>query len=324
VLIPSIDYGSIEAQKFAILNSAGPPGYVGPAQRVVRLMASITSQGSILQIAAPYPNCTYSIPFYGPSLSCGPTTTGNASFQEDVWKLINNYTCPQGTCHGIDPFYIGFVPQYSGTTLSDAALIGLNMTLNSPNDIQSGSENADSGTTLDQVSTDHARFYATTLKAGATSNGGVNGINYPASAYETIECGLYNSSYVVNFTFNNGLQYITVTNITQLNGVDSNQWFRQCGLDEGTCSGPAMAYYSIMDTLNNQMIGLLETLEYGQPLSIRTQITNTVLMETTEIQDNIGAGYRQPLSIANSTLGEALEKSVLNATLSLFSDSYFL
>jgi hypothetical protein len=85
-----------------------------------------------------------------------------------------------------------------------------------------------------------------------------------------------------------------------------------------------VAYYSIMDTLNNQMIGLLETLEYGQPLSIRTQITNTALMETTEIQDNIGAGYRQPLSIANSTLREALEKSVLNATLSLFSDSYFL
>lgn len=322
--IPSIDYGRIDAQKFALLNSGGPTGYIGPAQRVVRLLASITSQGSILQIAAPYPNCTYSIPFYGPSLSCGPTTTGNASFQEDVWKLINNYTCPQGTCHGIEPFYIGFVPQYSGTTLSDAVLIGLNMTLNSPNNIQTGSEIAGSGATLDQVSTDHARFYATTLKAGAPSNDGVNGISYSASAYETIECGLYNTSYVVNFTFNNGLQNITVTNITQLNGVDGNQWFRQCGVAEGTCSGPAMAYYSIMDALDNQMIGFLQTLEYGQPESIRTQITNTVLMETTEIQDNMGFGYRQPLSIVNTTLGKALEQSVLNATLSLFSDSYFL
>jgi hypothetical protein len=129
VLIPSIDYGRVEAQKFAILNDRGPPGYVVPAQRVARLMSSITSQGSILQIAAPYPNCTYSIPFYGPSISCGLTTTGNSSFQEDVGKLINHFACPGGPCRGVNPFYVGFFPQSTGTTLSDAALNGLVWTM---------------------------------------------------------------------------------------------------------------------------------------------------------------------------------------------------
>jgi hypothetical protein len=84
-----------------------------------------------------------------------------------------------------------------------------------------------------------------------------------------------------------------------------------------------MAYYSLMDALGNQMIGTLSSFQDGPPLPARTQITNTVLLETMDIQNNMKATYRQPLSIANMTLGEALEQSILNATLSLFSDSYF-
>jgi hypothetical protein len=311
VPVPSIDYGIIQDQTFALINQGGPPSYTGPAPRIVRLMSSVTSQGSILQIAAPYPNCTYSVPFYGPSISCAPTTTGNSSFQEDISEVIKDSDCDG--CHGIDLTYVGFVPQFTDTTLSDAALEGLKEALNNPYSIQTPN-------TLDQVSTDRARLYATILNSSVASS---------ASGYKTIECGLYNTSYVVNFTFSNGQQDVIVTNMTQLNGVNSNLWYTLCGDNWGPCAGPGMAYNSILDTLGNLIIGSLAVEQYGSINSNRTQLASTVLMETMEIQGLLRAdpsisGLSEPLSIANMTMSEALEQIVLNTTLSLFSDSYFL
>ena len=234
-----------------------------------------------------------------------------------MWQLISNSTCGKSwPCRAVIPLYIGFIPQSSGVSLSDDALLGLNSTLTDPNNIKFPH-------TLDETISDHVRFYATTIKVEDDSVDGFS-TNFSASTYETIECGLYNASYVVKFSFNNGLQDVVVTDMTKLNGVYGQQAYDQCGWVDGPCSGPAMAYYSLMDALGNQMIGTLGSFEHGPPLPDRTQITNTVLLETMDIQNSIKATYRQPLSIANMTLGEALEQSILNATLSLFSDSYFL
>ncbi|KAE9371044.1 hypothetical protein N431DRAFT_491492 [Stipitochalara longipes BDJ] len=267
--IPSIDYGIVEDQTFAFINPAGATSYEGPTPRIIRLLSSVVSQGSILQITAPYPNCTYFVPFYGPSISC------------------------------------------------DAALAGLKMTLDDPYSIQI-SDN--SFTTINE-----AGLASISPGATATESNGA----FPASAYETIECGLYNTSYVVNFTFNNGRQEVIVTNMTQLNGVSSWAWYNLCSYDWGPCAGPGMAYNSIIDALGNILIGYLAIQPYGDMASTRTQIMSTVLIETTDLQGNLRGspsndGLREQMSIANMTLSEALEQIVLNTTLSLFSDSYFL
>ncbi|KAN0096013.1 hypothetical protein V8E51_014818 [Hyaloscypha variabilis] len=265
-----------------------------PAPRVARLMSSVTSQGSILQIAAPYPNCTYLVPFYGPSISCGLTTTGNSSFQEEIGDAIVNSTLVELT-------YVAFVPH-------------LKEILADPYTTES----------IDLVSSDHARLYATTLRSEAVDSTGT--LSFSASEYETIECGLYNTSYVVNFTLSNGQQEVIVTNMSQLNGVNSSIW---CNLEIDIfvpCAEDGMAYNSIMDALGNILIGWLASNGIDPR---RTQIMSTVLMESIELQGILRRydstnGLSEQLSIANMTLSEALEQIVLNATLSLFSDSYFL
>ena len=90
-----------------------------------------------------------------------------------------------------------------------------------------------------------------------------------------------------------------------------------------------MAYTSILDALGNILIGYLADYGKGAIYPQRTQIMSTVLMGSMELQGSLGAskgtnGLVEQLSIANMTLSEALEQIVLNATLSLFSDSYFL
>ena len=90
-----------------------------------------------------------------------------------------------------------------------------------------------------------------------------------------------------------------------------------------------MAYTSILDALGNILIGYLADYGKGAIYPQGTQITSTVLMEIIELQGSLGAskgtnGLVEQLSIANMTLSEALGQIVLNATLSLCSDSYFL
>lgn len=70
------------------------------------------------------------------------------------------------------------------------------------------------GSSIDEVSADHARFYAIVPKPRVLYNA--------ATVYETIECGIYNTSYVVNLTFENGLEDVNITKMTQLNGVSSD------------------------------------------------------------------------------------------------------
>jgi hypothetical protein len=279
-------------------------------------------------MSAPYPNCTYSVPFYGPSLSCGAPIIGNSSFQEDIWSLINNTTCSKDGCSGASIIYISYVPQIgkANSTLPAAALLGLNDTLSL---FDTNIASAANLYAFDEVSVDHARIFATIPKLGSNEMD----LLYQPSGYQTIECGLYNTSYVANFTFINGQQDIKVTNMTQLNGVSYQLSYSICGESEDAsepCSGPVLGYMSILDALDNILMGFLTNDQYQVIGSFRTQITNTVLMETMELQGlqrggtNDIKGLSEPLSISNMTMSDALEQIILNTTLSLFSDPYFL
>jgi len=183
--------------------------------------------------------------------------------------------------------------------------------------------------TFDGVSDDHARLFVTIPKLETNETN-----LYQPSWYQTIECGLYNTSYVVNFTFINGQQDIKVTNMTQLNGVSNQLSYSICGESERDagepCSGPVLGYISILDALDKILMGFLTNDQYRVIGSTRMQIINTVLMETMELQglQNADAGgikgLSEPLSIANMTMSDALEQIILNTILSLFSDPYFL
>ena len=312
-LLPSIEYDSSVSRRWAevdeILDS------IGSSFPIIRLVSSVASRGSILPISAPYPNCTYSIEFFGPSVSCGDPTVGNASFSDGVRDIINHFNGGGSTIN-----YIMFVPCCVNKT-ADAALHALNQTLLAA-DAQSTVNMYDLPLpTLDVVSPDRARFFITLpTKAFGMAN-------------EIIECGLYNTSYTANFTFNNGQQDITVTNVTRINGITGdivvNSFTSEPSLCTQTfpCYGTGLASISIMQALGTLLIGLLtsstepKVIDYDQ-----TQITTTILMETEELQEvtNSAGGGMEQVSIANVKMAQALEDLVTNITISLFSDSYFL
>ncbi|KAH7155246.1 hypothetical protein B0J13DRAFT_582323 [Dactylonectria estremocensis] len=296
--LPVIDYAY--PKTFAEYANAGGGGYAAPSNAVARLMAAVASQGSIAHISAPYSNCSYSVEFYGPSLSCG-----YLPLDDPIYDRID------GPQFGSQPMiaFVAFVPQTSNVingTETDDAVYGLNVTV-------------DRGLTTNLItldtshsSTDHAKIFVVVPSSYGIAN-------------TTIECGLYNSSYAVDFSFTNGQQDVIVRNRTRLNGVT---W--SSGGITTSYNVQQVAYTAIMNALGNLLVGTLRRSQYGYITPRNTLVTSTILMQTEEMQRLLAVTQSffddapERLSLRNMTMSRALEQVVTNTTLSLFSNSYFL
>ncbi|KAM0364131.1 hypothetical protein ACHAO7_012148 [Fusarium culmorum] len=297
--IPIPEYGTLET--FGKWTGINGGGNLIPSTYVSRLLLSVVSLGSILNVPAPFPNSSYALDFYGPTLSCG--IPKNKTFSEQVGKVIYNSTW------SADPYaFVGFVPATGGSLFGlnaseeEYALNGLELALNS-----SLVATADF---LDQTAanTSAAKFYVAVPS------------DSPSRANKSIECGLYNSSFALNFTFDNGQQDVKYK-AKKLNpvAVFDTKTCRDKNL--GYCTA-AHAYFSIMGAVGQLLLGSLTKSHYGSLFSTQTQIRSSVLMDTKEMQSLI---EDTPESmIGNISMSDALEDLFTNATISLFSNSRFL
>ncbi|KAI7776108.1 hypothetical protein LA080_005833 [Diaporthe eres] len=188
-----------------------------------------------------------------------------------------------------------------------------------------GGSTAAQSSTYDAVSEDHGRIYVVIND----NSGG----NFGWAANKTIECGLYNTSYSVNFAFSNGQPNLTIVNTTHLNGVASDAALAMCNsgisLNEASvCSPEAVAYIALLNAFGQQLLGYLEQSHYGHIWSLQTQVAKTVFMDTKELyeaQYYMNNGKDADTQPANAMgMAETLEEVFTNATLSLFSKTSFL
>ncbi|ENH65708.1 hypothetical protein FOC1_g10001681 [Fusarium oxysporum f. sp. cubense race 1] len=305
--IPLLDYDNM--LNFAQFTGVGGVGYYAPSSYVSRVLLSVASLGSILTIPAPFPNSSYSVDFYGPSISCG--TPRNASFAKLLAEAVKNETC----C-GDSAGYVGFVPSSNtmNSTEEGYALAGLRGAMNY--------SLISTVSSIDQTAnaTSSAKLYVVVPDKPASSS--------YIMANKSIECSLYNSSYAVNFTFDNGRQNITYKS-KRLKGVTSID----AGLNQDTGSSQfnaAVAYIALMDSLGKLLLGSLGISHYGVMRPTQTQIMSSVLMDAKEMQVLGGVNAATDRSeapesvIGNISMADALEQLFTNATISLFSNSKLL
>ena len=317
--IPLIDYSP---QRFAQWEMGRADGgtlfysnYIKPATSISRLVANVASSGTILPIQAPFPNSEYSLSFYGPSISCVPAEpsllkTVISSLESSSYILV----------------YVGFVPnpparRNDSDKVSDV-LNGLNMTLQSASTVAKL-------VTYDEVSpAGHARLFIATYSGGSSKDGAGK------MPHRVAECGLYNSSYAVDFNFTNNQQSVNVANLTRLNGISYRKYL---GLNATEQAAPGffagIAGCALMEALSKMLVGYLRAASSsdGWVSDGEIHIMNTVLMQAHELRQLYqSVGHKdvspttEPLSIRNMTIVEAIEELSQNLTLSLFSNSYFL
>jgi hypothetical protein len=268
---------------------------IAPSPGIARILFSVASLGSTLNIPAPFPNSSYSVNMYGPSISCD--SPGNVSFTKHINGIITNNTFG-------DPIkFVAFTPTSepgygSYRTEEEYASIGLLSALN-----YSASPGA---RTLDYTTTD---AMVTNKSAARLYFALRSRLSNPTNSLT--ECQLYNSSYTINFTFNNGQQDISYRskNINPVSVPDS----KDCQHRSHSECRAIFSYLSLMDCLGKLLVGTVTVSPYGITRWNQTQILNTVLTD-----------YREWIGLYNAPMSDALEELFTNLTISLFSNSLYL
>ncbi|KAL6887058.1 hypothetical protein GGI43DRAFT_417555 [Trichoderma evansii] len=287
--------------------AAGP---TGPSIALARLMSSVAAQGAILPLEMPFsdaPKVNYTLRFHGPSVLCGPLG-GNSSFHDEFDEVYRNAFEHQGNTQMV---YVGFVPQRGNnldtdTSYEHQALLGLQIATN-------GSVSPQSIPTADTWSTDHSRVFV------------VGTINAPianfSAAKNTIECGLYNSTYEAQFTFANGTQEIDVQLKERGNGVS------EVNINQDPPNIYQLAATYIMRGLDNVVVGIIRRDQSN--LYSSSQVLSSSFMQARELQPmllssfgNITTDPSNPPT--NISLATIMEQFVTNVTVSLFSNKFFL
>jgi len=295
--------------------------YQKPSSPISRLVASLASTGSILPIQAPAANSSYSLNFYGPSISCIPA---NPALGNKINSTIDKSS--------FIITYVAFVP----TPLKADGESGIDESIED-GDVLNGLDSAlKSASTVAKLITydsrstpGHARLFLATYSPAKDGVGRI--------PRQVTECGLYNSSYAVDVSFINNQQSINVTNLTRLNGIGYETYsnFNRTA-QESPGFFSAVVGCSLMDALSRLLVGYLRFASLYDGWwddGAGIQILNTVLMETQELRRgrlftsvaNQTSPSDAPSSfIRDMTLAEAIEELSQNMTLSLFSNPYFL
>ncbi|KAF5689603.1 hypothetical protein FCIRC_1298 [Fusarium circinatum] len=292
--IPLLDYNNM--LNFAQFTGVGGVGYYAPSSYVSRVLLSVASLGSILTFPAPFPNSSYSVDFYGPSISCG--TPRNTTFAKLLAEAVRNETC----C-GNSAGYVGFVPSSNtmNSTEEGYALAGLRGAMN----YSLISSLASIDRTANSINSSRLFVVVPDIPAPNMTTSYI-------MANKTIECALHNSSYAVDFTFDNGQQNISYKS-KRLNGVRSSD----ASLNEDNDSdrfNAAVAYIALMDSLGKLLLGNLGISHYGVMQPTQTQIMSSVLMDAKEMQvlGGVNAATDRPEApdsvIGNISMANALEQ----------------
>lgn len=147
-----------------------------PTPEVTRIVAAPLTSMAVLPFAAPFPNSSYSLNFYGPGLRCqnmsdaiinNTLNTGEAASLQEAWDLTMNDMFPS---RQFGVLYIGATPKNDSEVLM------------------------------------HNHLFVNTNGAVA------HGRNY--------SCHMWNTSYTVDFGFQNGVQSTEIQDLEPLSPLD--------------------------------------------------------------------------------------------------------
>lgn len=295
--IPNIDYNRISSfgnwEKLTL-----EPLTVSP--HVMKTFLPVASLGRILAIPAPFPNSSYSLDFYGPTLSCDTPDT--------LQRMINNDRLMASAFT-----YVGFVPvsEYKPISASQGgqwygyALEGLHEALNPEKMLSVNTLDYTANLTEQDPGGNPATFYVTIPDRPS------------GRANKTIECQLYNATYSLDITFDNGLQDIKYK-VERLNGVSVYD-ARDCFSEPASHCNPVTAYLALMAAMGDMLVGI--QFDYGGIR--RTRIGHTVLTDSPDMH-TIYYDEKPKSMIGNLSMPDALEQLFENVTISLLSNSVFL
>lgn len=302
--------------------------FSGPRSIVQTIGTATASSGSILAIPPPFNRSAYSVVFHGPYVLCNPANSTAQAFIKAMVK--QKMTTLRGTYKQTKNAYYAFVPSFdpspdisdtvtvNGTSLTGIANARMQQPLNATNELWMTFwryKNDSNGNFL--RNTDHTKI--------------------PEQHYSV--CQLYNATYDVRFSFDNGIQTVSKNKIDILSTVS---------FPDDRVNKPSNmtqhSFSSVFWTLTDQLVGSMgfyndtqtngtETPAFG---SIDSQIQHNSLLGSNDLDYFFAINkllywnntnetlsdqrLRDKALAKNQTLNYLIEDLCFNITISLISD----
>lgn len=297
----------------------------GPRSILTRISTAAASFGQILPINHTYSDSFYSIQFLGPYVNC-------AAANSTVGDVINaflqnmNATMKEDSLAFLDGYY-AFVPSFDSDVSGSTTLLinGRNITAMDQPRLQQQPGNATNELWM--------KFYRYLTNADGHYILNANGNKIHQPMY--LVCSLYNASYDLEFTFQNGVQSIQNKSITILNPVDypinnpnepsdlvqlsysavfwvlADQMVGSMGLNINSLTG-APVYSSIDTNIEHNSVLGSNDLDYFFDLNSEVYGLNSSVLSDQRLQDKALA--------QNQTLPFLTQQLFFNITMSLMND----
>src|SRR5277367_1146473 len=316
--VPSLDmYSSNQTKRFTYSvqsnsSDSETEQFLGPRTIISRLSTATATQGQILPISPPFPNSTYTLEFYGPAVQCGEA---NSSVATIIKSLRNEAVASfRGNIVENSDYYFAFVPDLSNVGNSSAPNGGVTavsqVRLQQP-------QNASN-----QLWMVFSRYILDTTGQRTTED-------------RCLLCQLYNATYNINLTFEEGSQTIQDQGTRILNLVD----YPEANAPVSSDLMVQHAYSAFMWALTDLLVGSMGIFSEETSKSsnvptyfgeITTQIEHTSLLGSSDLDaffDSNHALYSnnsvvsdqrlQDIALAkNRTLDILIEELAYNTTLS--------
>lgn len=254
--------------------------YMSPSSETERIVSSVATQGTILQIEPPAANSSWSVEFYGPIIVCDKVNQTLADYitqdvvhainaskviTNDTWELVRyNYLswAPESdTLMGSTPF--SHYHENGSDTYTQRSL-GLGPLVQSPDDLSRiwGPEKPGVDgppLSLFVATFPHALEYTEFQQA-------IKNMDRAVRNATIVHCALHNASYQVDLTYVNRDQTIHARDITVLNGVSHFGGVTNVDFEEGKVSSDtsflhnpylmeSVSYQSIMEAFGHLLFG---------------------------------------------------------------------
>ena len=229
--------------------------FLRPRTILTRLGVAAGTTGEILQIPPVFTNATYKLQFFGPVVKC---EDANASIAKHVQDAVERSKyIKDGSITMVQNSYFAMIPDLSSAGLvSNAGVVQVTN--------HSDTKSATSGSN---------QLWLGFSRNEADSSGAIH--THP----HYLHCQLYNASYEVDFSFNQGVQSLQLkNNLKPLNAIDYPS-----GPSETDKAQMHMAYTAMMWVLSDQLTG---SISFYSNTSAKTNSDSDIWSEiTSDIQE---------------------------------------
>jgi hypothetical protein len=341
--VPQIDW--MNQNFYRTLNYPGEKGlkiYAGPMYSIHRIVAATMSQGDFLAIRPPAFNSSWALNFWGPAIRCGEVSG------PDRTSISNNYGAyvQQQLKRGIPSIYLpsyfawanGLLPFEVFGSVSDMRI-----------DVGRPSKKLDPATLF--IAYNYKWGFSTINDVDLTNNATVRALGGWTEIFRNITllgCDLYNSSYLLDLNYTNGVQETTITRPeapssdvslstdTQFYAPDDmdQTWDWSCtsGSTDPHCfdatKAKLMSYQAVNDAFNFYLVGQLTSRTWtGDSSVVRSVLTDTdelAFIRHSNVMFNLGAftGNTTARPLTSERLRDSLERLYENVVVSILSDPF--